>query len=214
MRSLYSAYHARVQGLDELAMCVMRLRYKLAHEPDIPNQNYIITPGRLQVTKMSLQSDRIVAVGELKNKESQLSYLKNLTEVQTRHDGVNPDTCPICVTQLGTEWAVFKCGHCFCLACVAELQNSATRVKGEAGFKCPYCRLFTRTRVVLFRSGEGDCGDSSCSETRWSFLLHRTYRRGARYVDPVVSTQVLTHVGIDERKLLFDVAHSSKHQQL
>ncbi len=148
MRSLYSAYHARVQGLDELAMCVMRLRYKLAHEPDIPNQNYIITPGRLQVTKMSLQSDRIVAVGELKKKESQLSYLKNLTEVQTQHDGVNPDTCPICVTQLGTEWAVFKCGHCFCLACVAELQNSATRVKGEVGFKCPYCRLFTRTKDI------------------------------------------------------------------
>ena len=112
---MVAALHGRVQGLDELSMCVTRIRFQLPHEPDTPNQNHIISPRQIDTTQMTLQSDRIIAASELKEKQSKLHYLENLTAVQTEHDGFNPDTCPICVSPLGTEWSVFKCGHCFCL---------------------------------------------------------------------------------------------------
>ena len=33
---------------------------------------------------------------------------------------------------------------------MSELQKSATRHDGDIGFKCPYCRQFTRTKDVSF----------------------------------------------------------------
>jgi len=56
---------------------------------------------------------------------SSLSTLKNTT-TSTSTDApsvnlLNPEPCSICLTSLGGEWSVLRCGHCFCHDCVATL---------------------------------------------------------------------------------------------
>lgn len=55
-----------------------------------------------------LETERIVAQGDLRRKIGQLLYLENLRK--SRGLDSNPDPCPICQTNLGDK-VIMKCIH-------------------------------------------------------------------------------------------------------
>jgi len=46
---MYLACHGRVQAIDELAMCISRLRFPYAFEENIEGQSHIIRPRDVSV---------------------------------------------------------------------------------------------------------------------------------------------------------------------
>jgi len=152
IRAAFVAYHQRVQALDELDMCTMRLRYAYNGEEDVDDMHHVIKYGDEKFKRLIFESDKKLAEMELKKKLGQLLYLQGLKTSQSESEGYNVELCPICVCQLGTQWAVFQCGHCICCECVGHLQRqSIVYVRSqEARIRCPMCRALTPANDVSF----------------------------------------------------------------
>lgn len=231
IRSMYISCHHRVQALDELDMCTMRLRFPFECEEDIESKPYVVKKHELHSAQLTYESDKIIARNELKMKQSQLLYLQNLAKIQTEHDGFNPETCPICVSQFGAEWAVFKCGHCICCKCVVQLQSrSFVYVRNnKASLRCPICRAITSSNDVSFvvtklKKPEGfDAGVSIKGgySTKIEAVLRRIkwiHEQDSRNKILVFSKwmDVLQHIGsaLRENEILYKVLDgSAKHFQ-
>ena len=107
---------------------------------------YILEQHDLPNQKLRLVSERTVSEAEFRKKNGQLMYLENLkkTSYGKEGGGKNPEACPICQNELGTQWAVLQCGHCYCVDCVRHLaDNYANRVSNAKSISCPVCRSST-----------------------------------------------------------------------
>ncbi|CAH1233504.1 SHPRH [Branchiostoma lanceolatum] len=102
---VWMALRDRIASIDELDMATTRLRLRLPQEERTdPPQPNIIEPGEVDHQWIKNLNDKAVATSLLHRKLGQLLYLKNLAKSQEyQKDGVNPEPCPICQRQLGTE---------------------------------------------------------------------------------------------------------------
>ncbi|KFQ32932.1 E3 ubiquitin-protein ligase SHPRH [Merops nubicus] len=141
-----------VSAIDELAMATERLRVR---HPDEPKPNppvlYIIEPHEVEQNRVKLLNDKAVAKSQLQKKLGQLLYLTNLEKSQDKTTGgVNPEPCPICARQLGKQWAVLTCGHCFCNECVAIIIEQYSVGTRRSSIKCAICRQTTSHKEISY----------------------------------------------------------------
>ncbi|XP_009080293.1 PREDICTED: LOW QUALITY PROTEIN: E3 ubiquitin-protein ligase SHPRH-like, partial [Acanthisitta chloris] len=141
-----------VSAIDELAMATERLRVR---HPDEPKPNppvlHIIEPHEVEQNRVKLLNDKAVAKSQLQKKLGQLLYLTNLEKSQDKTTGeVNPEPCPICARQLGRQWAVLTCGHCFCNECVAIIIQQYSVGSRRSSIKCAICRQTTSHKEISY----------------------------------------------------------------
>ncbi|NWU68810.1 SHPRH ligase, partial [Pterocles burchelli] len=141
-----------VSAIDELAMATERLRVR---HPDEPKPNppvlHIIEPHEVEQNRVKLLNDKAVAKSQLQKKLGQLLYLTNLEKSQNKTTGgVNPEPCPICARQLGKEWAVLTCGHCFCNECIAIIVEQYSVGTSRSSIKCAICRQTTSHKEISY----------------------------------------------------------------
>ncbi|XP_035685938.1 E3 ubiquitin-protein ligase SHPRH-like [Branchiostoma floridae] len=153
---VWMALRDRVAAIDELDMTTTRLRLRLPEEERTdPPQPNIIEPGEVDHQWIKNLNDKAVATSLLHRKLGQLLYLKNLAKSQEyQKDGVNPEPCPICQRQLGTEWSVLMCGHCFCEECISVLVNQFGLGSRRGSIRCAICRQLTATQDISYVSTE------------------------------------------------------------
>ncbi|XP_053147143.1 E3 ubiquitin-protein ligase SHPRH isoform X2 [Hemicordylus capensis] len=141
-----------VSAIDELAMATERLRVRHPEEPK-PNHPvlHIIEPHEVEQNKVKLLNDKAVAKSQLQKKLGQLLYLTNLEKSQDKTTGgVNPEPCPICARQLGQQWAVLTCGHCFCNECIAIIIEQYSVGTRRSSIKCAICRQTTSHKEISY----------------------------------------------------------------
>merc|ERR1712106_1227962 len=98
---------------------------------------YILAKHELEPQKLKLIADKFSSQADLKKKLGQLLYLQNLkTTDYGKRGGHNPESCPICVKELGTQWSVLQCGHCYCVECIRILIEEYNFTCGN--FLCEY----------------------------------------------------------------------------
>ncbi|XP_032299749.1 E3 ubiquitin-protein ligase SHPRH isoform X4 [Coturnix japonica] len=141
-----------VSAIDELAMATERLRVR---HPDEPKPNppvlHIIEPHEVEQNRVKLLNDKAVAKSQLQKKLGQLLYLTNLEKSQHKTTGgVNPEPCPICARQLGKQWAVLTCGHCFCNECIAIIIEQYSVGTRRSSIKCAICRQTTSHKEISY----------------------------------------------------------------
>ncbi|XP_066452042.1 E3 ubiquitin-protein ligase SHPRH isoform X2 [Eleutherodactylus coqui] len=141
-----------VSAIDELSMATQRLRVRLPDEPK-PNPPvlHIIEPHEVEQNRVKLLNDKAVAKSQLQKKLGQLLYLTNLEKSQDKTSGgVNPEPCPICARNLGKQWAVLTCGHCFCNECVAIIIEQYSVGTRRSAIKCAICRQTTSHKEISY----------------------------------------------------------------
>ncbi|KAI8498455.1 hypothetical protein Bbelb_236570 [Branchiostoma belcheri] len=153
---VWMALRDRVASIDELDMATTRLRLRLPEEERTdPPQPNIIEPGEIDHQWIKNLNDKAMATSLLHRKLGQLLYLRNLAKSQEyQKDGVNPEPCPICQRQLGAEWSVLMCGHCFCEECISVLVNQFGLGGRRGSIRCAICRQLTATRDISYVSTE------------------------------------------------------------
>eukprot|EP01135_Chromosphaera_perkinsii_P007734 Nk52_evm23s967 gene=Nk52_evmTU23s967 len=164
-RSAWVSLTYLVSALDELEMSLMRMRLQLPDEEvDEYNKLFVIPKIQIEDQRLKLSSDKLVALGTLERSKGQLLYLKNLKENTETNSGHNKELCPICHDELGTQWAVFPCGHCVCTECVVALIEH----RKSDRFRCPNCRenvgihsfSYVNTRPNYCTENEGGASSS------------------------------------------------------
>ncbi|XP_073413769.1 E3 ubiquitin-protein ligase SHPRH isoform X1 [Dendrobates tinctorius] len=141
-----------VSAIDEISMATQRLRVRLPDEPK-PNPPvlHIIEPHEVEQNRVKLLNDKAVAKSQLQKKLGQLLYLTNLEKSQDKTSGgVNPEPCPICAKNLGKQWAVLTCGHCFCNECVAIIIDQYSVGTRRSAIKCAICRQTTSHKEISY----------------------------------------------------------------
>ncbi|KAL4232699.1 hypothetical protein ACF0H5_007387 [Mactra antiquata] len=152
LRSHWAGIKEYVASFDELDMSITRLRLRLPDEPvpETPQMN-ILERTELSQHKLKLASDKIIARAELRKKLGQLLYLTNLAKNQSNNkDGSNPEPCPICQQELGKEWSVMQCGHCYCIDCIRILVERASFGRRNFTVKCAVCRQNTHQGEISY----------------------------------------------------------------
>ncbi|XP_067398466.1 E3 ubiquitin-protein ligase SHPRH isoform X2 [Emydura macquarii macquarii] len=141
-----------VSAIDELAMATERLRVRHPDEPKpSPPVLHIIEPHEVEQNRVKLLNDKAVAKSQLQKKLGQLLYLTNLEKSQDKTTGgVNPEPCPICARQLGKQWAVLTCGHCFCNECIAIIIEQYSVGTRRRSIKCAICRQTTSHKEISY----------------------------------------------------------------
>ncbi|XP_075410539.1 E3 ubiquitin-protein ligase SHPRH [Tenrec ecaudatus] len=142
----------RVSAVDELAMATDRLRVRHPNEPK-PNPPvlHIIEPHEVEQNRIKLLNDKAVATSQLQKKLGQLLYLMNLEKSQEKTPGgINPEPCPICARQLGKQWAVLTCGHCFCNECTSIIIEQYSVGSHRSSIKCAICRQTTSHKEISY----------------------------------------------------------------
>lgn len=167
-----------VAGVDELNMCTMRLRLKLEDDPgngsnwfmrdskskDGPDLStrvkekaetiYILAKHELEPQKLKLIAEKYSSQADLRKRLGQLLYLQNLKNTDYgKRGGHNPESCPICVKELGTQWSVLQCGHCYCVECIRILIDEYSTGKRT---KCAVCRSTTSHAEISYVSTKNE----------------------------------------------------------
>ncbi|XP_040094569.1 E3 ubiquitin-protein ligase SHPRH isoform X1 [Oryx dammah] len=152
LHEYWMALRNRVSAVDELAMATERLRVRDPREPK-PNPPvlHIIEPHEVEQNRIKLLNDKAVATSQLQKKLGQLLYLTNLEKSQDKTSGgINPEPCPICARQLGKQWAVLTCGHCFCNECISIIIEQYSVGSHRSSIKCAICRQTTSHKEISY----------------------------------------------------------------
>lgn len=152
LHEYWMALRNRVSAIDELAMATERLRVRHPKEPK-PNPPvlHIIEPHEVEQNRIKLLNDKAVAASQLQKKLGQLLYLNNLEKSQDKTTGgINPEPCPICARQLGKQWAVLTCGHCFCNECISIIIEQYSVGSHKSSIKCAICRQTTSHKEISY----------------------------------------------------------------
>ncbi|KAM8789010.1 E3 ubiquitin-protein ligase SHPRH isoform 1-T1 [Rhynchonycteris naso] len=152
LHEYWMALRNRVSAVDELAMATERLRVRDPREPKPnPPVHHIIEPYEVEQTRIKLLNDKAVAASQLQKKLGQLLYLNNLEKSQDKTSGgINPEPCPICARQLGKQWAVLTCGHCFCNECISIIIEQYSVGTHRSSIKCAICRQTTSHKEISY----------------------------------------------------------------
>ncbi|XP_008539094.2 E3 ubiquitin-protein ligase SHPRH [Equus przewalskii] len=152
LHEYWMALRNRVSAVDELAMATERFRVRHPREPKpSPPVLHIIEPHEVEQNRIKLLNDKAVATSQLQKKLGQLLYLTNLEKSQDKTSGgVNPEPCPICARQLGKQWAVLTCGHCFCNECVSIIIEQYSVGSHRSSIKCAICRQNTSHKEISY----------------------------------------------------------------
>ncbi|KAM6185290.1 E3 ubiquitin-protein ligase SHPRH [Rhynchocyon petersi] len=152
LHEYWMALRNRVSAVDELAMATERLRVRHPNEPKpSPPVLHIIEPHEVEQNRIKLLNDKAVAASQLQKKLGQLLYLTNLEKSQDKTSGgVNPEPCPICARQLGRQWAVLTCGHCFCNECTSIIIEQYSVGTHRSSIKCAICRQTTSHKEISY----------------------------------------------------------------
>ncbi|XP_037698189.1 E3 ubiquitin-protein ligase SHPRH [Choloepus didactylus] len=161
LHEYWMALRNRVSAVDELAMATERLRLRHPREPrPSPPGPHIIEPHEVEQNRIKLLNDKAVATSQLQKKLGQLLYLTNLEKSQDKTSGgINPEPCPICARQLGKQWAVLTCGHCFCNECVSIMIEQYSVGSHRSAIRCAICRQTTPHKDIsyVFTSEVASC---------------------------------------------------------
>ncbi|XP_072912668.1 E3 ubiquitin-protein ligase SHPRH isoform X2 [Hemitrygon akajei] len=152
MHEYWMTLRDRVSAIDELAMATERFQLRLPGDPkpSVPLL-HIIEPHEVEQNQMKLLNDKAVATSQLQKKLGQVLYLTNLEKSQDPSMGsFNPDPCPICARQLGQQWAVLTCGHCFCSDCIAIIIEQYSTGAQRSSIKCAICRQTTTHKEISY----------------------------------------------------------------
>lgn len=167
-----------VAAVDELGMATTRMRLRYPDEPAAdPPLKHVMESIDIDAHDLNLRCEQTMFLAKLKKKLGQLFYLQNLEKVrffsrlhlhfsfffyiccfvmQTQsgcENGCNPELCPICQKQLGMQWAVLQCGHCFCMECIRVLIRDFSfghHVATTGSLKCAICRDKTRHEDISY----------------------------------------------------------------
>uniref|UniRef100_A0A8B9P9I9 E3 ubiquitin-protein ligase SHPRH n=1 Tax=Apteryx owenii TaxID=8824 RepID=A0A8B9P9I9_APTOW len=191
-----------VSAIDELAMATERLRVR---HPDEPKPNppvlHIIEPHEVEQNRVKLLNDKAVAKSQLQKKLGQLLYLTNLEKSQDKTTGgINPEPCPICARQLGKQWAVLTCGHCFCNECIAIIIEQYSVGTRRSSIKCAICRQTTSHKEISYvftaetANQEDDIPVKGSHSTKVEAVV-RTLKR-IQFKDPGAKSLVFSTVSI------------------
>ncbi|XP_069343783.1 E3 ubiquitin-protein ligase SHPRH [Eulemur rufifrons] len=152
LHEYWMALRNRVSAVDELAMATERLRVRDPREPKpSPPVLHIIEPHEVEQNRVKLLNDKAVATSQLQKKLGQLLYLTNLEKSQDKTSGgINPEPCPICARQLGKQWAVLTCGHCFCNECISIIIEQYSVGSHRSSIKCAICRQTTSHKEISY----------------------------------------------------------------
>ncbi|XP_049758955.1 E3 ubiquitin-protein ligase SHPRH isoform X2 [Elephas maximus indicus] len=152
LHEYWMALRNRVSAVDELAMATERLRVRHPREPKpSPPVLHIIEPHEVEQNRIKLLNDKAVATSQLQKKLGQLLYLTNLEKSQDKTSGgINPEPCPICARQLGKQWAVLTCGHCFCNECISIIIEQYSVGSHRSSIKCAICRQTTSHKEISY----------------------------------------------------------------
>ncbi|XP_036890761.1 E3 ubiquitin-protein ligase SHPRH isoform X2 [Sturnira hondurensis] len=152
LHEYWMALRNRVSAIDELAMATERLRVRDPREPKpSPPVLHIIEPHEVEQNRIKLLNDKAVATSQLQKKLGQLLYLTNLEKSQDKTSGgINPEPCPICARQLGKQWAVLTCGHCFCNECTSIIIEQYSVGSHRSSIKCAICRQTTSHKEISY----------------------------------------------------------------
>ncbi|XP_058523315.1 E3 ubiquitin-protein ligase SHPRH isoform X1 [Ochotona princeps] len=152
LHEYWMALRNRVSAVDELAMATERLRVREPREPKpSPPVHHIIEPQEVEQNRIKLLNDKAIATSQLQKKLGQLLYLTNLEKSQDRTSGgINPEPCPICARQLGKQWAVLTCGHCFCNECVSIIIEQYSVGSHRSAIRCAICRQTTSHKEISY----------------------------------------------------------------
>ncbi len=179
MRILWRQIFDNVAAVDELNMSIMRLRLRFEDEPvaslsslkrkyddkdkekkpnlatrvkDKVETIYILEKHELPSQRLQNVSDKTIASNEFRKKWGQLLYLENLQKSDvTKNNKENPEPCPICQKNLGTQWSVLQCGHCFCIECIRTLIEEYSTGGGHSrSVKCAICRNLTHHAEISY----------------------------------------------------------------
>lgn len=152
LHEYWMALRNRVSAVDELAMATERLRVRHPNEPK-PNPPvlHIIEPHEVEQNRIKLLNDKAFAISQLQKKLGQLFYLTNLEKSQEKTSGgINPEPCPICARELGKQWAVLTCGHCFCNECTSIIIEQYSVGSHRSSIKCAICRQTTSHKEISY----------------------------------------------------------------
>ncbi|KAK6631898.1 hypothetical protein RUM44_006928 [Polyplax serrata] len=149
LRAVWMSLNHRVQAMDEISMCKLRLRLRLPDEPPPPKMAklalkqhnetetiFIISPHEVHHNKLNLLANLELSKSEFKKKYGTLLYLQNLGQ----KENPKPEPCPVCKSVLDNEWCVLQCGHSYCIDCIRIM---LTRTK-KTVIGCPICRETTK----------------------------------------------------------------------
>ncbi|XP_051711242.1 E3 ubiquitin-protein ligase SHPRH isoform X1 [Oryctolagus cuniculus] len=152
LHEYWMALRNRVSAVDELAMATERLRVRHPKEPKPnPPVHHIIEPQEVEQNRIKLLNDKAVATSQLQKKLGQLLYLTNLEKSQDKTSGgINPEPCPICARQLGKQWAVLTCGHCFCNECISIIIEQYSVGSHRSAIRCAICRQTTSHKEISY----------------------------------------------------------------
>ncbi|XP_013421638.1 E3 ubiquitin-protein ligase SHPRH [Lingula anatina] len=78
--------------------------------------------------------------------------------------GLNPEPCPICQKELGREWSVLHCGHCYCLDCMRILIDGYSCGGRQTRVKCAICRQTTAHGDISYVSTKADKNNEDGAE--------------------------------------------------
>ncbi|EQC35712.1 hypothetical protein SDRG_06991 [Saprolegnia diclina VS20] len=146
---LWQAQHARLGGLDELAMAktTMTLSTNANHgtvstpSAAINELHAYELPGR----RVTLDVERADAHATLRTALSQLRYLRHLQQHRVTSSS-RRDDCVVCHEELPIEHAMWSCAHVLCRSCTQAMMRPARRAL------CPTCRCpSTAASIQLVR---------------------------------------------------------------
>ncbi|XP_077206753.1 E3 ubiquitin-protein ligase SHPRH isoform X2 [Paroedura picta] len=121
--------------------------YKLLHEYWMVLRDHVSAIDELA---MATERLRVRHPEEPKPNHPVLHIIEPHESQDKTTGGVNPEPCPICARQLGQQWAVLTCGHCFCNECIAIIIEQYSVGTRRSSIKCAICRQTTSHKEISY----------------------------------------------------------------
>ncbi|CAG0914037.1 unnamed protein product [Notodromas monacha] len=169
LRNVWSCVFDSVSVQDEMTMCVSRLEIGRPEDFKTKKGNKqrpanIVLPAEIDLRAVEFVNTKIASEEQLVRKHAHLKYLRHLkaSGFGSSRDSHNDEPCPICRQELGRQWALLPCAHCFCLDCCEAIMHRA-RLDCLPGsnFKCPVCRQVASRNEVSYVMSEEEEKDVS-----------------------------------------------------
>uniref|UniRef100_A0A4W2GRB7 E3 ubiquitin-protein ligase SHPRH n=1 Tax=Bos indicus x Bos taurus TaxID=30522 RepID=A0A4W2GRB7_BOBOX len=121
--------------------------YKLLHEYWMALRNRVSAVDELA---MATERLRVRDPREPKPNPPVLHIIEPHESQDKTSGGINPEPCPICARQLGKQWAVLTCGHCFCNECISIIIEQYSVGSHRSSIRCAICRQTTSHKEISY----------------------------------------------------------------